>query len=186
MKKKKIYQNKKMVKKHNKNMKKLKILMFFGFFGLIFCLNGCGLNEIESAKITRDDVRTGGSLSFVYDKKDRVVYIGGESDVIQYSSEDETKNLQAGNRVGLKVTAPDEAIDVENATLEMNGVNYASGDFLELINGQKQRFFVIQPTFSKEVDEMKFSITWDDKTKKQEYKIEIIDGTKFMDAEGNV
>jgi len=167
-------------------MKNAKILVVFMFFAMFFTLNGCGLREVGSAKITRDDARTGGSLSFVYDKKERIVYVGGDNDVIQFSSADEIKNLQAGNRVGLKVSAPDDVTDVKNATLEMNGVSYASGNFLESVNGEKQRFFIIQPIFSEEVDKVKFVITWEEGTRKQEYQIQIVEGTRFIDIDGNV
>lgn len=147
---------------------------------------GCGDKELPSAYITRDDARTGGSLSFVYDKNMRTIHIGGEGEVVQFSSGDVGKGISEGTRVGLKVTAPDENLDVENATLEMNGVNYASGDFLESVNGQKQRFFNIYPVVGKTDKEIKFSVTWADGTKKQEYKIIIVDGTKFLNKNGEI
>lgn len=146
----------------------------------VFTLAGCGDKEISSASIVRDDARTGGSYSFVYDKKERLITIGGEGEVIQYSSANLAEGVDAGCRIGLKVTAPDEVSDLEDATLEMNGVNYSSGDFLEEINGQKQRFFVIQPLVSEEDKEIGFSVKWQNGTKKQQYKIVIAPGTKFM------
>lgn len=167
-------------------MKKIKILTIFVCLTVIFLCSGCGDKELPSAKITRDDARTGGSLSFVYDQKERVVYVGGEDEVVQYSAEDQEKNLGEGCRVGLKVTAPDVELDVSNATLEMNGINYSAGDFLEVINGQKQRFFNIYPIVSQEDKEIKFVVCWQEGTKEQEYKIVVVDGTKFMDKEGNI
>ena len=155
---------------------------------LISCLAlcGCGDKELGSAKIVRDDARTGGSLSFVYDAKQRQIYIGGVDEVVQFSAADEVRGLSAGCRVGLKVTAPDENLNVENATLEMNGVKYASGEFLESVNGQKQRFFNIYPIVSKNDKEIKFTVSWADGTKKQAYKIVVVDGTKFMDKDGKI
>lgn len=141
---------------------------------------------MDSASIVRDDLRTGGSLSFVYDKSQRVIYIGGEDEIVQFSEADETKGLAEGCRIGLKVTAPNENIDLNTATLEMNGINYSSGNFLETINGQKQRFFNIYPIVSKEDDTIKFSITWQDGTKEQEYKIVMVSGTKYMQKDGSV
>lgn len=167
-------------------MKKIKYFVIFLCFLSIFVTTGCCDKELSSAKIVRDDARTGGSLSFVYDQKERLVSVGGKGEVVQYSLADESKNLDAGCRVGLKVVAPDENVDVENAVLEMNGVTYSSGNFLENIDGQKQRFFNIYPVFSKDNMKQKFVIKWQDGTKKQEYKIEIVDGTKFMDKDGNV
>lgn len=166
-----------------KKIKKIAILMCL--LG-VFCCAGCGGKELPSAKITRDDARTGGSLSFVYDKNSRMVYVGGQDEIVQFSSADDARNLEEGCRIGLKITAPDEQLDVSTATLEMNGINYSSGDFLEIVNGQKQRFFNLYPLVSKDDEKIIFSITWQDGTEKQIYTIEIIDGTKFMDKDGNV
>lgn len=167
-------------------MKKLKGLLVFLCLTCVLLSAGCGDKELPSAKIVRDDQRTGGSLSFVYDSRDRVVYIGGEDEVIQYSTANEEKGYGEGTRIGLKVTAPDEDLDLENATLEMHGINYSSGDFLETINGQKQRFFNIYPLVSKDDKEIYFTVKWQDGTKKQEYKIVVVDGTKFMQSDGTL
>ena len=169
-------------------MKKCKVLVVLLCLMMIFPFIsfGCGSKELDSASIVRDNLRTGGSLSFVYDKSQRVVYVGGEDEVVQFSEADESKGLSEGCRIGLKVTAPDENLDLETATLEMNGVNYSSGNFLETINGQKQRFFNLYPLVSKEDDEIKFSVTWQDGTKQQDYKIIMVSGTKYMQKDGNV
>lgn len=169
-------------------MKKCKVLVVLLCLMMIFPFIsfGCGSKELDSASIVRDDLRTGGSLSFVYDKNQRVTYVGGEDEVVQFSEADESKGLSEGCRIGLKVTAPDENLDLETATLEMNGVNYSSGNFLETINGQKQRFFNLYPLVSKEDDEIKFSVTWQDGTKQQDYKIIMVSGTKYMQKDGSV
>ncbi len=169
-------------------MKKCKVMVVLLCLMMIFPFIsfGCGSKELDSASIVRDDLRTGGSLSFVYDKSQRVVYVGGEDEVVQFSEADESKGLSEGCRIGLKVTAPDENLDLETATLEMNGVNYSSGNFLETINGQKQRFFNLYPLVSKEDDEIKFSVTWQDGTKQQDYKIIMVSGTKYMQKDGSV
>ncbi len=163
-----------------------KIFLVVLCFVFIFGSSGCGQKEVASAQIFRDDARVGGSLSFVYDQKERTLFIGGKDEVVQFSQTDEVKNLNAGCRVGLKVVAPDEVDEVDDATLEMNGVNYSSDDFLEKVNGQKQRFFNIYPTFSKNDNKVEFVLKWNGKVKKQTYKIVVENGTKFMDAEGNV
>ena len=169
-------------------MKKCKVLVVLLCLMMIFPFIsfGCGSKELDSASIVRDDLRTGGSLSFVYDKSQRVVYVGGEDEVVQFSEADESKGLSEGCRIGLKVTAPDENLDLETATLEMNGVNYSSGNFLETINGQIQRFFNLYPLVSKEDDEIKFSVIWQDGTKQQDYKIIMVSGTKYMQKDGSV
>ncbi len=164
-------------------MKKLKVLFVLVCIFSTLALAGCGDVELESATITRDDARTGGSLSFVYDSQERTVHIGGEGEVVQFSSADESKGTTAGCRVGLKVTAPDESLDLSTATLEMNGVKYASGDFLETVDDQKQPFFNIYPLVSEENNQVKFSIKWAEGTAKQEYKIIVVEGTEFATEE---
>lgn len=167
-------------------MKKVKILLFFMCFFSIFVFTGCETKQLSSAKIFRDDARTGGSLSFVYDKEARKVYIGGKGEIVQYSSADENRSLDAGCRIGIKVVAPDEDIDVSSAILEMNDINYSADEFLEKINGQVQRFFNIYPLFSEENDTMKFYVVWQEGAEKQEYELKIMKGTRFMDKDGNV
>lgn len=150
---------------------------------LLICLiilSGCGGRELNSAKILRDDVRTGGSLSFVYDSNQRTVFIGDEGEVVQYSVGDDNE----GNRVGIKVIAPDEKLNLDNASLKMNGVNYSN--FLEVINGQKQRFFNLYPIFNEKQKTTSFSVKWSDNTKEQTYKLVIVEGTKFMKKDGSV
>lgn len=167
-------------------MKTLRFFTLFICFCAVFTLVGCGEKELASAKITRDDQRTGGSYSFVYDSHLRTVTIGGEGEVIQYSQANIAEGLEEGTRIGLKITAPDENLDLSTATLEMNGVHYASKDFLEVINGQRQRFFTIQPLVSEVDKELKLVICWADGAKEQEYKIVVADGTKFMTKDGKV
>lgn len=167
-------------------MKKLRILIVFLCLCGVFAMAGCGDKEVGSAKITRDDARVGGSLSFVYDQKEGLVTVGGKDEVVQYYAADEIKKLDAGCRIGLKVTAPDENLNIENAVLEMNGVVYSSGEFLENVDGQKQRFFNIYPVVSKEVPSVSFSIKWQDGTKKQTYKMVVENGTKFLNKNGEV
>ena len=167
-------------------MKKFNFLVIFLCFLSIFAFSGCGSKTLDAASIVRDDARTGGSLSFVYDKNTQTVYVGGENEVVQFSSENEAKGLSEGCRIGLKVTAPDESLNLDTATLEMNGVNYASGNFLEMIDGQKQRFFNLYPLVSPEDDVVKFSVTWQEGTKQQDYKIIMVSGTKYMQKDGSI
>lgn len=149
-----------------------------------FLLTGCGGKEISSARITRDDARTGGSLSFVYDKSAREIYIGGEGEVIEYCLADLSRNLSAGNRIGLKIYTPTELENSTNVVLEMNGVTYSS--FLETIDGQIQNYAVIYPSLSPDTKESIFKITWDKDIEPQTYKIRIVAGTKFLDENGEI
>lgn len=146
-------------------------------------LTGCGEKEISAAKIVRDDARVGGTLSFVYDSADKTVYVGGDGEVVQYFSGDESNGIDEGNRVGLKVIAPNENIDINEATLQMNGNTYAAGEFLESVDGQKQRYFNIYPLVGEKQREVKFSVKWSDGVKEQEYKLVVLSGTKFMEKE---
>ena len=164
-------------------MKKFMLIIFC--FASIILLTGCN-QELSAAKITRDDARTGGSLSFVYDSAQQTVFIGGQDEIIQFSSEDEVKNLSEGNRVGIKVYAPDEKLDLSTASLKMNDVNYSAEDFLESVNGQLQPFFNIYPLFSEDQRQASFSVVWQENTCEQNYKIKIVDGTKFLDKDGNI
>ena len=166
-------------------MRKIRKIAFGLSFLMVLCTFGCG-KSVSSAKIVRDDLRVGGTLSFVYDKNSREIFVGGEDEVFQYSAKNEEKGFDEGNRFGLKVIAPDEKFDLKNAKLEMGGVSYLSEDFLEVIDGQIQRFFYIYPSFSKDNRKVTFAIVWDDKTQKQEYKIIVVDGTRFMDKNGEI
>ncbi len=151
----------------------------------VFALAGCS-KKLDSASITRDDARVGGSLSFVFDKNERKIFVGGEGEVLQFSTADETLGLEEGNRIGLKITAPTELLDVSTAKLEMNGVNYSADDFLEMVGGQPQRFFNLYPTFTKDDAKAKFCVIWQEGTAKQCYEVFINEGTRFMDKDGNV
>lgn len=163
-------------------MKKVRKIALGMCFLMIFCLFGCG-KDVESAKISRDDERVGGSLSFVYDKKERLISVGGEGEVLQYSDGNIEKGYAEGNRVGLKVTCPDVDLNLENSKLMMNGRTYSVGDFYQTVDGQKQRFFNIYPAFSQDDRVVFFSVVWDSNIKEQKYKIEIVDGTIFGQKE---
>ena len=165
-------------------MKKVKFFVFLSIFMLIFVNFGCASREISSANIFRDDSKVGGSLSFVYDKNDRKIYVGGQGEVVQYSEGNEI--FDSGTRVGIKVVAPDESLDLSSAKMEMNGLNYVAEDFLEKVNGNLQRYFLIYPLVSKKNSIVKFSVTWADGVKKQCYALQVVDGTKFMNQDGEI
>ena len=165
-------------------MKKVKIFVFLSIFVFVFVGFGCGAKEISSANIFRDDARVGGSLSFVYDKNDRKIYVGGQGEAVQYSQGNEI--FDAGTRVGLKVVAPDVGLDLSSAKLEMNGIGYSAEEFLEKVNGSFQRYFLIYPLVSKQTPKVKFSVVWAEGTKEQTYVLEIVEGTKFLNEDGEV
>ncbi len=164
-------------------MKKfLRFTSFLLFFVCCFSLYGCGGKQVSSANILRDDERTGGSLSFVYDDKNRTITFGGEGEYIQYYEKSIEKNLTEGNRLGLKVIAPKEIKDLSKTTVEMNGVTFA--DIAVKINGESQDFFNIYPLVNENTKTIKFTILWDEQVEKQEYTIIIKDGTKLLNKDG--
>ncbi len=150
-------------------MKRLKIIVLFCCMLSVFSLSGCGDRELSSAMVKRDDARTGGSLSFVYNKDLREIYVGGVDEVVQFSSANEALGLDEGTRIGLKFIAPDEQLDFSGAKLKMNGISYT--DFLEEIEGQQQRFFTIYPYVSDVDSEILVEIKWQDGTKEQKNRI---------------
>ncbi len=158
-----------------------KVLLIFLIL-LSIVSTACGTKIYSSATITRDEANTGGDLSFVYDSHDRHVYFGGEGEYLQYYSADEVKGLDAGYRVGIKVIAPSEVKNLEDAVLEINGVKY--NDFFEKIESQPQNFFYIYPTFNEKTKEINFKITWNQTSKPQKYKVILNEKTNFLESEG--
>lgn len=145
---------------------------------------GCGGKEVSSAKISRDDEMTGGSLSFIYDENSRTIFVGGEGEFIQYYEKDLSKGWESGNRIGLKIEAPSEVENLKKTTLEMNGVTFT--DMFVKIDGQQQNFFNIYPVVTETTNEIVFKITWEEEIATQTYTIKIVEGTALLDNEGNV
>ena len=148
-------------------MKKVKKILIFVCLSCALFLAGCNEKELPPATIVRD--------AFL-----PLESIPSADEIIQYSSDE----ISQGTRVGLKVIAPDENIDLSSAKLEMNDQNYTN--FMEKINDTPQRFFVIYPTLSAKDNNVSFTLTWSDDTKPQTYKITVAPGTKFMSDSGEV
>lgn len=155
-----------------------KVLLIFLIL-LSIVSTACGTKIYSSATITRDEANTGGDISFVYDERNRNIYFGGEGEYLQYYSADEVKGLDAGYRVGIKVIAPSEVKNLEDAVLEINGNKY--NDFFEKIESQPQNYFYIYPTFSEKTKEIKFKITWTQMSKPQKYKVILNEKTNFLE-----
>ncbi len=156
-----------------------KVLLIFLIL-LSIVSTACGTKIYSSATITRDEANTGGDISFIYDEHTKNIYFGGEGEYLQYYSADEVKGLDEGYRVGIKVTAPSEVKDLEDAVLEINGNKY--NDFFEKIESQPQNYFYIYPTFSEETKEINFKITWTQMSKPQKYKVVLNEKTKFLES----
>ena len=157
-----------------------KVLLIFLIL-LSIVSTACGTKIYSSATITRDEANTGGDISFVYDEHTKNIYFGGEGEYLQYYSADEVKGLDEGYRVGIKVIAPSEVKNLEDAVLEINGNKY--NDFFEKIESQPQNYFYIYPTFSEKTKEIKFKITWTQMSKPQKYKVVLNEKTKFLKSE---
>ena len=103
------------------------------FAGGALVLSGCGNNErdLNYGTVTRDPSQIGGaSLSFVYDEKTHTATFGGEGQQVEYYEIDESVGRnEAGNRVGIKITAPEEVKDLTKSTITNNGKTYENGSF---------------------------------------------------------
>lgn len=154
-----------------------KVLLIFLIL-LSIVSTGCGTKIYSSATITRDEANTGGDLSFIYDEHTKNIYFGGEGEYLQYYSADEVKGLDEGYRVGIKVIAPSEVKNLEDAVLEINGNKY--NDFFEKIESQPQNYFYIYPTFNENTKEVNFKITWNQSSKTQKYKVILNEKTNFL------
>ena len=157
-----------------------KVLLIFLIL-LSIVSTACGTKIYSSATITRDEANTGGDISFIYDEHTKNIYFGGEGEYLQYYSADEVKGLDEGYRVGIKVIAPSEVKNLEDAVLEINGNKY--NDFFEKIESQPQNYFYIYPTFSEKTKEIKLKITWTQMSKPQKYKVVLNEKTKFLKSE---
>ena len=154
-----------------------KVLLIFLIL-LSIVSTACGTKIYSSATITRDEANTGGDISFIYDEHTKNIYFGGEGEYLQYYSADEVKGLDEGYRVGIKVIAPSEVKNLEDAVLEINGNKY--NDFFEKIESQPQNYFYIYPTFNENTKEVNFKITWNQSSKTQKYKVILNEKTNFL------
>lgn len=157
-----------------------KVLLIFLIL-LSIVSTACGTKIYSSATITRDEANTGGDISFIYDEHTKNIYFGGEGEYLQYYSADEVKGLDEGYRVGIKVIAPSEVKNLEDAVLEINGNKY--NDFFEKIESQPQNYFYIYPTFNEKTKEINFKITWTQMSKPQKYKVILNEKTNFLKSE---
>ena len=153
-------------------------------FLTIFIVSGCGNKKIDYAKLERDPENIGGTLTFVYDEQTHTAYFGGENQVVQYYKEDIKNGYTPGCKVGIKIIAPSSLQDYSKSTLEINGIKYEEGSFLETVDEKLQNFAYIYPTVSPDANNIKFKIKWGEKIKEQCYEVIIKKGTLFMNEKG--
>lgn len=132
--------------------------------------------EISSATLSRDPAKTGGAnLSFYYNEQTKVATFGGQGEVIEYYSEDETLGRTGGCRVGVKIEAPKDLKDFSGATLSFNGRLY---DNTQMFESDTKNIY-IYPIVSQDNTKNVVEIIWNANAKPQTYIIEIAQGTNF-------
>lgn len=159
-------------------MKHKSVLLVILLFVIIFSPYGCG-RELTYGAVERDSALTGGDLSFVYDKQSHIATFGGEGEIVSYYIGDEELGLQSGNRIGIKIYAPDEIKDYSKAKLDFQGVQYTSGSFMSKVYDKVQNYFILKPIVNEDVDTLEVKVTWTQDSATQSYIIKIADGTKF-------
>lgn len=159
-------------------MKRKWFLMIIFLSILLLSPYGCG-RELAYGAVERDSSLTGGDLSFVYDRQSHTATFGGEGEVVSYYIGDEELGLQSGNRIGIKIYAPDEIKDYSKAKLDFQGVQYTSGSFMSKVYDQTQNYFVLKPLVSEDVTSLEIRVTWTPDSATQTYIIKIAEGTKF-------
>ena len=159
-------------------MKQKWFLLVILFLVALFSPYGCG-RELTYGAVERDFSLTGGDLSFVYDKQSHTATFGGEGEVVSYYHGDEELGLQSGNRIGIKIYAPDEIKDYSKAKLDFQGVQYTSGSFMSKVYDKVQNYFILKPMVNKDVDTLEVKVSWTQDSAAQTYIIKIAEGTKF-------
>lgn len=149
------------------------ILMF-----VISSFYGCG-KQLTYGDVVRDPAMTGGDLSFVYDRQSHTATFGGEGEVVSYYVGDEDLGIKSGNRIGVKIYAPDEITDYSKAKLEFEGMQYTSGSFMSKVYDKVQNYFILKPIVSENINTLEVKVTWTQDSATQSYIIKIADGTKF-------
>ena len=150
------------------------ILLMF----VISSFYGCG-KQLTYGDVVRDPAMTGGDLSFVYDRQSHTATLGGEEEVVSYYLGDEELGLQSGNRIGIKIYAPDEIKDYSKAKLDFQGVQYTSGSFMSKVYDKVQNYFILKPIVSENINTLEVKVSWTQDSAAQTYIIKIAEGTKF-------
>lgn len=159
-------------------MKKLSFILVIFLFACV--LVGCGDKTVDYAEIYRDDFKTGGDITFEYDKLNHIAYFGGENEVIQYYKEDIAKGWnKEGYRIGIKLYPPMKLTNYQSANAKLGKEEYSNGSFYKKINEQN---FVAEfyPIIDENTKEVELKIVWQDGISEQNYKIVIKEGTKYI------
>lgn len=153
------------------------ILLMF----VISSFYGCG-KQLSYGDVVRDSALIGGALSFIYDKQTHTATFGGQGEVVAYYIGDEELGVKSGNRIGVKIYAPDEITDYSKAKLDFEGMQYTSGSFMSKVYDQTQNYFVLKPLVSEDVTSLEIRVTWTPDSETQTYIIKVEKGTKFANS----
>lgn len=166
----------------------LKTSILISMIALTLFLVACGCSKeisIPYGTVTRTPDLTGGAnLTYSYDEKTHTAWFGKEGETIAYYSEDKDKGRSAGNRVGIKITAPTEVETYEGFKLTIyDKVTYEGLDE----NGKPKAFdgdnFVyIYPKVAADQMSVTITIKWNKDVEEQTYYVRIIDKTNFANA----
>lgn len=155
------------------------LLTIFMVLPMLFLI-GCGDKSLEYSLIQRDDQNIGGNLTFDYDSVTHVATFGGEGETVEYYNEDIARGFnKAGNRVGIKLSAPSSIKDYNTGSALVGEEKIVGGIFYRQVNNEKVSEAVFYPLVDENNRKIELKITWEDGTAEQTYIILIRKGTKF-------
>ena len=155
-------------------------LLFTIFMILPLLMLGCGEKNLEYSLVQRDEQNIGGNLTFEYDNVTHVASFGGEGEIVEYYDYDIVRGFnRAGNRVGIKLTAPSSVKDFNTGSAILNKEKIVGGNFYRQVNNEKVGEAVFYPLVDENNRKIELKITWEDGTAEQTYIILIRKGTKF-------
>lgn len=161
-------------------MKRVIISCFI--FVCLFAITACQ-HDLPYSQVSRDSEMTGGSLSFVYDNESHTAFFGGEGEIVQFYHADIAKGWkEEGCRVGVMLTAPSQVDDFESGSIWVDGEKIQGGEFFNFVGETRVRRVNLTPIVSKEKSEIEIKIEWSDGVPAQVYKIQIKEGTQFMEG----
>lgn len=161
-------------------MKYLRLLLtIFLIFPMLFLI-GCGDKNLKYSLVQRDDQNIGGNLTFDYDSVTHVATFGGKGETVEYYNEDIARGFnKAGNRVGIKLSAPSSIKDYNTGSATVGDEKIVGGSFYRQVNNEKVGEAVFYPLVDENNRKLELKIIWEDGTVEQTYTILIREETQF-------
>lgn len=161
-------------------MKYLRLLLtIFLILPTLFMIS-CGDKNLEYSLIQRDDQHIGGNLTFDYDSVTHVATFGGKGETVEYYNEDIARGFnKAGNRVGIKLSAPSSIKDYNTGSATVGDEKIVGGSFYRQVNNEKVGEAVFYPLVDENNRKLELKIIWEDGTVEQTYTILIREETQF-------